>query len=57
MNRAEHCKNPWNGKCQNTNIEVLILYKGVRLPICRCCWNKIAKSNIEWGKPLNAKED
>jgi hypothetical protein len=57
MNRAEHCKNPWNGKCQNADIEVFILYKGVRLPICRRCWNKIAKSNIEWGEPLNAKGD
>jgi len=57
MNRAEHCKNPWNGKCKNTDIEVLILYKGDRLPICRRCWNKIANSNIEWGESLSPKED
>jgi len=52
MNRAEYCTNPWNGKCQNTDIEVLILYKGVRLPICRRCWSKIANSNLAWGGDL-----
>jgi hypothetical protein len=31
------------------DIEVFILYKGFRLPICRRCWSKIANSNIEWG--------
>jgi hypothetical protein len=46
----ERCRNPWNGKCQNTDIEVFILYKGDRLPICRRCWSKIAESNIEWGE-------
>jgi len=27
MSRAEHCRNPWNGKCRNTDIEVFIVYK------------------------------
>jgi hypothetical protein len=57
MNRAEHCRNPWNGKCKNTDIEVFIIYQGDRLAICRRCWSKIANSNIEWGEPLHAKED
>ena len=47
MSRAEHCRNPWNGRCRNTDIEVFIVYKGDRLPIYRRCWNKIADSNIE----------
>ncbi len=50
MNGVEHCRNPWNGKCRNTDIEVFILYKGDRLPICRHCWSKIAESDIEWGR-------
>jgi len=49
MNGVEHCKNPWNGKCRNTDIEVFIVYKGDRLPICRHCWSKIAESDVEWG--------
>ncbi len=59
MSRVEHCRNPWNGKCRNTDIEVFILYKGDRLPICRRCWSKIADSSLEWGEHtrLNVKED
>jgi hypothetical protein len=57
MSRVECCRNPWNGKCKNTDIEVFILYKGDRLPICRRCWSKIADSSIEWGERLHAKED
>lgn len=44
----ERCKNPWNGKCKNTDIEVYILYKGSRLPICHDCWCEIADKMIEW---------
>ena len=29
MNRAEHCRNPWNGNCQNTDIEVFILTRAL----------------------------
>jgi hypothetical protein len=46
----EHCRNPWNGKCRNRDIEVYILYKGERLPICRSCWAKIAESEIQWSQ-------
>ena len=47
---AESCKNPWNGKCSNTNIEVYIQYKDQVLPICRHCWSEIAEKDIEWGQ-------
>jgi hypothetical protein len=52
LSRAERCRSPWNGKCKDTDIEVFIIYKGVRLPICRRCWSRIANSNLEWGEPL-----
>ena len=55
MSRAERCRNPWNGRCRNTDIEVFIVHKGSRLPICRRCWSKIANSNIEWGQPSPLK--
>jgi len=45
---ADSCKNPWNGKCNNTNIEVYIYYKDRVLPICRHCWTQIAEKDIEW---------
>jgi hypothetical protein len=48
LSGAEHCRNPWNGTCRNTDIEVIVVYKGARLPICRRCWSKIANSNVEW---------
>jgi len=44
----EYCKNPWNGGCNNKDIEVYIYYKGKRLPICRGCWRDIANKNVEW---------
>jgi len=49
MVKAERCRNPWNGRCTNTDIEVYIIYKNNKLPICRRCWSRIANSNIEWG--------
>ena len=45
---AESCKNPWNGKCDNSNIEVYIQYKDLILPICHHCWSEIAEKDIEW---------
>jgi len=45
---VENCKNPWNGECKNTDIEVYIYYKDKRLPICRDCWSTIAEDDIEW---------
>jgi len=44
----ESCKNPWNGKCKNKDIQVYILYKGQQRPICRECWSKIAETDKEW---------
>jgi len=44
----ERCRNPWNKECKNTNIEVYIVYNGMKRPICRRCWSKIAKKNLEW---------
>jgi hypothetical protein len=45
---AESCKNPWNGRCKNSDIEVYIYYKNKCVPICRKCWSKIAEKDIEW---------
>jgi len=45
----EHCRNPWNGKCRSTDIELYVMHKGAQLPICRRCWGRIANSNVEWG--------
>ncbi|MBN1784823.1 MAG: hypothetical protein JW815_03715 [Candidatus Bathyarchaeota archaeon] len=45
---SEICKNPWNGKCKNSDIQVYIYYKNKRVPICRKCWSKIAEKDIEW---------
>lgn len=42
---------------QKTDIEVFIVYKGDRLPICRRCWSKIAETKIEWGEHTRLKED
>jgi len=44
----ELCKNPWNRECKNNDIEVYILLKGERVPICRQCWSKIAIEDLEW---------
>jgi len=44
----EKCRNPWNGECESTDIEVYIYYKGRRLPICRDCWSDIAEKDLEW---------
>lgn len=44
----EHCRNPWNKECKNMNIEVYIFYKGKKRPICRRCWSKISKKDLEW---------
>jgi len=45
---VENCKNPWNGECRSTEIEVYIYYKGKLHPICRNCWSDIAEKDIEW---------
>lgn len=47
--RSERCHNPWNGRCENTDIALYIFYKERELPICRLCWNEIAERDLEWG--------
>lgn len=47
--RSEQCRNPWNGRCENTDIALYIFYEGRKLPICRLCWNEIAGRDLEWG--------
>jgi hypothetical protein len=44
----ERCRNPWNKECKNGDIEVYIVFKGNKLPICRRCWSKIAEKDLEW---------
>jgi len=46
----ERCRNPWNGKCENTDIQVYILYRGEKLPICSRCWSEICEGDLEWGE-------
>jgi hypothetical protein len=53
MLKVERCRNPWNGTCKSTNIQLYIIYKGAQLPICRRCWSKIAERRIEWGTEVN----
>ena len=50
MRASEHCKNPWNGKCKSTEIELYIWFSGRKLPICKHCWEKIADKDVEWGR-------
>jgi len=51
----EHCKNPWNEKCKNTEIELYIIYKGVKHPICSCCWDTLAEKTFEWAEPSSTQ--
>ncbi|MEM2103961.1 MAG: hypothetical protein QW717_03620 [Candidatus Bathyarchaeia archaeon] len=44
----EHCMNPWNGKCGNTDILLYICHGGEKLPICLKCWVEICDSELEW---------
>jgi len=47
----ERCLNPFRKRrCDSTDIELYIKYKGERRPICRKCWKKIADSDKEWGE-------
>jgi len=48
--QPETCSNPFF-KCTSNNptdIYAIIRFNGKDYPICRECWRKIAKSNIEW---------
>lgn len=44
----EHCRNPWQKECKENDIEVYILFRGERLPICRRCWSKLVDKDVEW---------
>ncbi|MEA2089283.1 MAG: hypothetical protein U9O89_00775 [Thermoproteota archaeon] len=48
MSSKERCRNPWKSECKNTDIELYILYKDERRPICRGCWAKIAEKELQW---------
>lgn len=36
-------------RCDNQDVEVYIMFKGERLPICHKCWGKIATMPFDWG--------
>jgi hypothetical protein len=44
----EHCKNPWKDECKNNEIELYILFRGEKRPICKRCWSKMADKDQEW---------
>ena len=48
LSKAESCQNPWNPNCGSSEIELYIMHEGVKLPICRSCWEEIALSDLEW---------
>jgi len=48
LSMVERCMNPWNGKCSSRDIALYIMFKGMKLPICRKCWKDISSRNIEW---------
>jgi len=45
---SEYCQNPWNPICESPDIELYIVYEGRTIPICKSCWQKIAKTDLEW---------
>jgi hypothetical protein len=53
--RLERCRNPWNGRCENTDIQLYIYYDGERLPICGKCWSQICDGDFEWGEHKRSK--
>jgi len=44
----ECCMNPWNGECRNTDIQIYVFYRNRKRPICRSCWEEIAKGDYSW---------
>ncbi|MEM2875756.1 MAG: CdvA-like protein [Candidatus Bathyarchaeia archaeon] len=42
------CKNPWDKKCRNTDVEVFIYYGGEYVPICSDCWKRIVEKDLSW---------
>lgn len=37
-------------KCDNQDVEVLIVVKGETLSICHKCWEKLSKMDVNWGE-------
>ncbi|MCW4041255.1 MAG: hypothetical protein NWE83_10960 [Candidatus Bathyarchaeota archaeon] len=48
MFNREQCGNPWNITCHRKDIQVYIQYQEEQRPICRSCWQTIAKPKYEW---------
>ena len=46
--KIEYCQNPWNPNCESTDVELYIVYEGMKIPICRSCWQEIAETDLEW---------
>jgi hypothetical protein len=47
------CQNPFfSCEGKSNRIAVTISVNGVNYDICDNCWQTIAESDIEWGKPL-----
>jgi hypothetical protein len=42
------CRNPWNPKCENSDVVLYIVFESTRYPICRNCWLTISESYLEW---------
>lgn len=36
--------------CLNQDIAVYIMWKGRKIGLCKKCWGKVSKSNLEWGE-------
>lgn len=47
-NAIEYCQNPWNPDCESPDIELYIIYKNRKIPLCRSCWRIIAETELEW---------
>ena len=58
----EICENPFRKrKCENTDIQLYIIYKDHKLPVCRKCWIQLSEGRYkdkEWGpdKPLTLRQ-
>lgn len=55
MNK-EKCLSPVKKKCLSENIVVYILLSDGRIPICRECWKKICKLDLEWNEKKSLKD-
>lgn len=44
----QFCRNPLKPECESMDIELCMIYEGAKIPVCRSCWQDIAKTNLEW---------